>query len=41
VIEAMKTENHILSHRDARVKKISVKVGAQVTDRMPLIILED
>lgn len=41
VIEAMKTENHILSHRDARVKKITVKVGAQVTDRMPLIILED
>lgn len=41
VIEAMKSENHILSHKDARVKKISVKVGAQVTDRMPLIILED
>jgi acetyl/propionyl-CoA carboxylase alpha subunit len=41
VIEAMKTENHILSHKDARVKKISVKVGAQVTDRMPLIILEE
>jgi acetyl/propionyl-CoA carboxylase alpha subunit len=41
VIEAMKTENHILAHRDARVKKITVKVGAQVTDRMPLIFLED
>ena len=41
VIEAMKTENHILAHRDARVKKIKVKVGAQVTDRMPLILLED
>jgi acetyl/propionyl-CoA carboxylase alpha subunit len=41
VIEAMKSENHIVSHRDARVKKIAVKVGAQVTDRMPLIYLED
>ncbi len=41
VIESMKTENHILSHKDARVKTIAVKVGAQVTDRMPLLILED
>ena len=41
VIESMKSENHILSHRDARVKKIATKVGAQVTDRMPLIYLED
>lgn len=41
VIEAMKSENHILAHRDARVKKIAVKVGAQVTDRMPLVYLEE
>ena len=41
VIEAMKSENRILSPRDAIVKKIAVKVGAQVTDQMPLIFLED
>ena len=41
VIESMKSENHIHSHRNARVKKIAIKVGAQVTDRMPLIYLED
>ncbi len=41
VIEAMKTENKILSHKDAWVRKISVHVGTQVTDRMPLILLED
>ncbi len=41
IIEAMKSENKILSHKDARVRKITVSVGAQVTDRMPLIFLED
>jgi acetyl/propionyl-CoA carboxylase alpha subunit len=41
VIEAMKSENRILSPMDAKVKKIAVNVGAQVTDRMPLIFLED
>jgi acetyl/propionyl-CoA carboxylase alpha subunit len=41
VIEAMKSENKILSHKDAKVRKIVVHVGAQVTDRMPLIFLED
>ena len=41
VIEAMKSENKILSHKDAKVRKIAVHVGAQVTDRMPLIFLED
>jgi len=41
VIEAMKSENRILSPKDAKVKKIAVDVGAQVTDRMPLIFLED
>ena len=41
VIEAMKSENRILSPRDARVKKIAVNVGEQVTDQVPLIFLED
>ncbi len=41
IIEAMKSENRILSPRDAKVKKIVVNVGAQVTDQMPLIYLED
>lgn len=41
VIEAMKSENRILSPKDAKVKKIVVKVGTQVTDQMPLIFLED
>ena len=41
VIEAMKSENKILSHKDARIRKIAVNVGTQVTDRMPLILLED
>jgi len=41
VIEAMKSENRILSPKDARVRKIAVNVGSQVTDQMPLIFLED
>jgi biotin carboxyl carrier protein len=41
IIEAMKSENRILSPKDAKVKKIAVNVGAQVTDQMPLIYLED
>ena len=41
VIEAMKSENRILSPRDAKVKRIAVNVGSQVTDRMPLIFLEE
>ncbi len=41
VIESMKSENQILSHRNARVKRIAVHVGSQVTDRTPLIFLED
>ena len=41
IIEAMKSENRILSPRDAKVKKIVVNVGAQVTDQMPIIYLED
>ena len=41
VIESMKSENQILSHRNAKVKKIAVHVGSQVTDHTPLIFLED
>ena len=41
VIEAMKSENRILSPRDAKVRKIAVNVGTQVTDRTPLLFLED
>jgi len=41
IIEAMKSENRILSPIDAKVKKIVVNVGEQVTDQMPLIFLED
>ena len=41
VIEAMKSENRIYSPSDARIKKIAVNLGAQVTDRMPLIFLEE
>ena len=41
VIEAMKSENRILSPKDAIVKRIAVNVGSQVTDGMPLIFLEE
>ena len=41
VIEAMKSENRILSPKDAIVRKIAVNVGSQVTDRMTLIYLEE
>jgi biotin carboxyl carrier protein len=41
IIEAMKSENHIRTHKAAKVKTIEVTVGTQVTDRMPLITLED
>lgn len=41
IIESMKSENQILSHRNAKVKKIAVHVGSQVTDHTPLIFLED
>ncbi len=41
VIESMKSENRILAPKDAKVKRIAVNVGAQVTDRMPLIFLEE
>lgn len=41
VIEAMKSENRILSPIDAKVKSVVINVGAQVTDQMPLIFLED
>ncbi|GET29098.1 biotin carboxylase N-terminal domain-containing protein [Prolixibacter sp. SD074] len=41
VIESMKSENHVTSPRAAKIKSIAVEVGSQVTDEMPLIILED
>jgi acetyl/propionyl-CoA carboxylase alpha subunit len=41
VIEAMKSENRILSPQDAKVKEIAVNVGAQVTDQMTLLFLEE
>jgi len=41
VIESMKSENRILSPQDAKVKEIAVNVGAQVTDNMPLLFLEE
>ncbi len=41
VIEAMKSENRILSPQNAKVKNIAVNVGAQVTDQMPLLFLEE
>jgi len=41
VIEAMKSENRILSPKDALVKSIAINVGVQVYDQMPLIFLED
>ena len=41
VIESMKSEIHILSHKNAKINTIEVAVGSQVTDRMPLIKLEE
>lgn len=41
VIESMKSENRILSPRDAKVKEIAVNIGAQVTDQMSLLFLEE
>lgn len=41
VIESMKSENRILSPQDAKVKEITVNVGAQVTDQTPLLFLEE
>lgn len=41
VIEAMKSENHILAHSSGRIKSIDVSIGSQVHDQMTLITLED
>ena len=41
IIESMKSENHILAHKAAKIKSIEVSIGAQVSDRMPLITLEE
>ena len=41
VIESMKSENSITSPKKAKIKRITVEVGEQVTDQMPLVYLED
>lgn len=41
IIESMKSENRVLSPLDAKIKKINVVVGEQVTDKMPLLYLEN
>jgi acetyl/propionyl-CoA carboxylase alpha subunit len=41
VIESMKSENKVLSPGVGKVKKITVSVGDQVADQMPLVYLED
>ena len=41
VIEAMKSENHIIAHSSGRIKSIEVSVGTQVNDQMTLIVLDD
>jgi biotin carboxyl carrier protein len=41
VIESMKSENAVLSHRKGSVAEVVVKVGQQVSDQMPLVYLEN
>ncbi len=41
VIEAMKSENHIIAHTAGRIKSIDVSIGTQVYDQMTLITLDD
>ena len=41
VIEAMKSENHIIAHTSGRIKSIDVSIGTQVYDQMTLITLDD
>lgn len=41
VIESMKSENAIKAPKDAKIENITVAVGSQVTDRMPLVYLKD
>lgn len=40
VIEAMKMENNIIAHRDARIDKIPVSVGQMVEAGVPLVYFE-
>lgn len=40
VIEAMKMENNIIAHRDARINKIPVSVGQMVEAGVPLVYFE-
>ena len=41
VVEAMKMENNLLSHKDAVISKINVKVGDMVDNQIQLIELKD
>ncbi len=41
VIEAMKMENNIIAHRDARIDKIPVSVGQMVEAGVPLVYFEE
>ena len=41
VIEAMKSENRIFSPKKGIVKSIMGRVGDQVADGMPLVLIED
>jgi acetyl/propionyl-CoA carboxylase alpha subunit len=41
VIESMKSENMVLSHRSGTIAEITVEVGDQVFDQMPLIYFEE
>jgi len=40
VIEAMKMENNIIAHRDARINKIPVSIGQMVEAGVPLVYFE-
>lgn len=41
VIESMKSENVVKAPKDAKIEDITVAVGSQVTDRMPLVYLKE
>ena len=41
IIESMKSENHILAPKTAKVKSVRVEVGEQVQENKPLITLEE
>ncbi|MBN2264110.1 MAG: ATP-grasp domain-containing protein [Prolixibacteraceae bacterium] len=41
IIESMKSENKVLAPFSGRIKKINVETGNQVTDKMPLLYIEN